>query len=461
MLLGKLSMKKWLFNSTVFVVVKLRRAVKPICFLIKFIGKILLHKKTHTILGSLSYIAALIVAGTAVLGYFYTVKPTFDKKMLENKIIALSEKEQNLTSENKKINYELSYKINELNVTNIKIADLNKKELELNNTNIELNKQIEALGDRLISLKEKEQDLATENQKISEELLKKENELNATNTRIAELSDEENRLKNANNELSKQIEVYEKNIKDLKNSELVAKKNLNDTKNLYMAATIEYLSSKRKQNIFLSFSSRMMDSDIFSIENINNIEQDLKKSIVLPIDKIKQEIDELNKYLDGAKSISEKENFQKIITTHTSNMKKYREILNVQEPDYKSWKNSFVKAIETKQKYIDMCKEDYERQLIKFNKWNNKEIEDMRNNGELVKIVDKHSNCEWRIALKIELFFNNKWRENFIILSEMEKNMLDLVSGKIGIKKFKSNKLLLPPLEKDIEKYFFDQFEIR
>ena len=182
-------MKKWLFNSTVFVVAKLRRAVKPICFLIKFIGKILLHKNTHTILGSLSYIAALILAGTAVLGYFYTVKPTFDKKMLENKIIALSEKEQNLTSENKKINYELSYKINELNATDIKIADLNKKELELNNTNIELNKQIEALRDRLISLKEKEQNLVTENQKISEELLKKENELNATNTRIAELGD--------------------------------------------------------------------------------------------------------------------------------------------------------------------------------------------------------------------------------------------------------------------------------
>lgn len=107
-------MKKRLFNSAVFVATKLWCTVKFIWFPIKIIGKILLHKNTHTILGSLNYIAALIVAGTAMLGYFYTIKPTFDKKMLENKITTLSQKEQSLVIENQRISEELLKKENEL-----------------------------------------------------------------------------------------------------------------------------------------------------------------------------------------------------------------------------------------------------------------------------------------------------------------------------------------------------------
>lgn len=211
---------------------------------IKYIYRILKNKDTYSILGN---IATIVVAITAVYGYIYTIKPTFEIKMLEKQIAILNEKEQNIT---------------------------------------------------------------IENQKISKELLKKSNELNATNIRIAELNGKENELKNTNNTLVKQIEAYEKNIQDLKNKELVSKQNLIDAKKLYMNTTVEYISYKSKLSDL--FSDRNI-SDIFKIKNINNIEQDLKKSLILPIDRIKQELNKLYKYLDNAKSNSEKDNYQNII----------------------------------------------------------------------------------------------------------------------------------------------------
>ena len=48
-------------------------------------------------------------------------------------------------------------------------------------------------------------------------------------------------------------------------------------------------------------------------------------------------------------------------------MKKYQENLFIQEPDYKLWKDSFLKAVETKQKFVNICKKDYEKEFIEIN----------------------------------------------------------------------------------------------
>ena len=145
-------------------------------YFIKYVYRILKNKDTYSILGN---IATIIVAITAIYGYIYTIKPTFEMKMLEKQVATLNEKEQNIT---------------------------------------------------------------IENQKISKELLKKSNELNMTNVRIAELNDKENDLKNTNNALIKQMEEYEKNVQDLQNKELIYKQNLINLKKLYTSKTIEYIS---------------------------------------------------------------------------------------------------------------------------------------------------------------------------------------------------------------------------
>ena len=121
-------------------------------------------------------------------------------------------------------------------------------------------------------------------------MLKKSNELNMTNVRIAELNDKENDLKNTNNALIKQMEEYEKNVQDLQNKELIYKQNLINLKKLYTSKTIEYISYESK--ITDLFDDRNV-SDIFKIKNVNNIEQDLKKSLILPIDRIKQQLNKL------------------------------------------------------------------------------------------------------------------------------------------------------------------------
>ncbi|WP_170018694.1 hypothetical protein [Campylobacter sp. RM16190] len=309
-------------------------------YFIKYICRILKNKDTYSILGN---IATIVVAITAVYGYIYTIKPTFEIKMLEKQIDILNEKEQNIT---------------------------------------------------------------IENQKISKELLKKSNELNATNIRIAELNGKENELKNTNNKLVKQIEAYEKNIQDLKNKELVSMQNLIDAKKLYMNTTVEYISYKSKLSDL--FSDRNI-SDIFKIKNINNIEQDLKKSLILPIDRIKQELNELYKYLDNAKSNSEKDNYQNIIKIYSSNMKKYQEILHIQEPDYKIWKDSFLKAIEIRQRFVNICKKDYEKEFIemniKDNNWNNDTLKYMLDSGRIAKLVEENNNCEKSINFNIGHYF--------------------------------------------------------
>ena len=365
-------------------------------YFIKYVYRILKNKDTYSILGN---IATIIVAITAIYGYIYTIKPTFEIKTLEKQISILNEKEQNIT---------------------------------------------------------------VENQKIGKELLKKSNELNATNIRIAELNEKENELKNTNNALIKQIEVYEKNIQDLKNKELISRQNLIDTKKLYTNTTIEYISYKsRLSDLFYDKNI----SDIFEIKNINNIEQDLKKSLILPIDRIRQELNALYKYLDNAKSISEKDNYQNIIKTYSSNMKKYQEILHIQEPDYKLWKNSFLKTVEAKQRFVDICKKDYEKEFIEINmknsNWNDNVLKHMRDSGEITKTVEKHSDCERRINFHIEYLFFEKWLKNQGIVSEIGFDMLDLIYGKIDVKQLKSRELLSPPSEADIEKYILDIYKIK
>lgn len=129
----------------------------------------------------MAVIATIIVAITAIYGYIYTIKPTFEIKMLEKQV-----------------------------------ALLNKKE----------------------------QDITIENQKISKELLKKSNELNVTNIRIAELNKKENELKNTNNNLIQQMEIYKKSIQDLKNKELVAKQNLIDLKKYILIKQLNIFSMK-------------------------------------------------------------------------------------------------------------------------------------------------------------------------------------------------------------------------
>lgn len=104
-------------------------------------------------------------------------------------------------------------------------------------------------------------------------------------------------------------------------------------------------------------------SSIFEIKNINKIEQDLKKSLILPIDRINQGLSKLYDHLGNAKSSLEKDNYQNIIKTYSSNMKKYQEILHIQEPDYKLWRDSFLKAVKTKQKFVNMCKNVYEKNI--------------------------------------------------------------------------------------------------
>lgn len=364
------------------------------CF-IKCIYRILKNKDTYSILGN---IATIIVAITAIYGYIYTIKPTFEIKMLEKQVAILNEKEQNIT---------------------------------------------------------------IENQKISKELLKKSNELNVTNIRIAELNKKENELKNTNNDLIQQIEVYEKNIKDLKNKELVAKQNLVDLKKLYVNTTIEYIFHESMlSDLFYDRNT----SNIFKIKNINNIEQDLKKSLVLPIDRIEQELSKLYYYLGNAKSSLEKDNYQNIIKTYSSNMKKYQEILHIQEPDYKLWKDSFLKAVKTKQKFVNICKKDYEKELIEINtknsNWNDNDLKHMQDSGEIAKTVEKYSDCERTINFHIEYFFLKKWLDNQNIISKIGVDMRYLVYGKIDIKQLKSRELLSPPSEVDIEKYILDIYKI-
>ena len=364
--------------------------------LIKCIYRILKNKDTYSILGN---IATIIVAITAIYGYIYTIKPTFEIKVLEKQIAILNEKEQNITIENKK---------------------------------------------------------------ISKELLKKSNELNATNIKISELNEKENELKNTNNDLIQQMEVYEKSIKDLKNKELVAKQNLKDIKKLYTNTTIKYISHKSR------LSDLLLDeniSNIFRIKNINNIEQNLKKSLILPIDKIGQELNALYKYSDNAKSISEKDNYQNIIKIYSSNMKKYQEILHIQEPDYKLWKDSFLKAVETKQSFVDICKKVYEKEFIKMNikdnNWSDSTIKYMQDSGEIAKTVEEYSNCEENISLHIEDLFFAKWLDNKFIILEIGFDMLDLIYGKIDIKQLKAHKLLSPPSEADIEKYILSIYKTK
>ena len=365
-------------------------------YFIKCIYKILKNKDTYSILGN---IATIIVAITAIYGYVYTIKPTFEIKMLEKQVAALNEKEQNIT---------------------------------------------------------------VENQKISKELLKKSNELNTTNIRIAELNKKENDLKNTNNALIKQMEEYEKNIQDLRSKEVVYKQNLIDLKKLYTNTTIEYISYKSMLTDL--FDDRNV-SNIFKIKNINNIDQDLKKSLILPIDRIKQQLNKLYEYLGNAKSSSEKDNYQSIIKTYLSNMKKYQEILHIQEPDYRLWKNSFLKTVEAKQRFVDICKKDYEKEFIEINmknsNWNDNVLKHMRDSGEITKTVEKHSDCERRINFHIEYLFFEKWLKNQGIVSEIGFDMLDLIYGKIGVKQLKSRELLSPPSEADIEKYILDIYKIK
>jgi hypothetical protein len=182
----------------------------------------------------------------------------------------------------------------------------------------------------------------------------------------------------------------------------------------------------------------------------------------LPIDRIKQELNALYKYLDNAKSVSEKDNYQNIIKTYSSNIKKYQEILHIQEPDYKLWKDSFLKTVEAKQRFVDICKKDYEKEFIEINMKNsNYVLKHMRDSGEITKTVKKHSNCERRINFHIEHFFFKKWLKNQGIVSEIGFDMLDLIYGKIDVKQLKSRELLSPPSEADIEKYILDIYKIK
>lgn len=365
-------------------------------YFIKYVYRILKNKDTYSILGN---IATIIVAITAIYGYVYTIKPTFEIKMLEKQVAILNEKEQNIT---------------------------------------------------------------IENQKISKELLKKSNELNTTNIRIAELNKKENDLKNTNNALIKQMEEYEKNVQDLRSKELVYKQNLIDLKKLYTNTTIEYISYKSMLTDL--FDDRNV-SNIFKIKNINNIDQDLKKSLILPIDRIKQQLNKLYEYLGNAKSSSEKDIYEDIIKRYLSNMKKYQEILFIQEPDYKLWKDSFLKAVETKQKFVNICKKDYEKEFIEINiknsNWNDNDLKYMRESGEITKAAEKHSDCERNINFHIEYLFFEKWLENQNIISDIGFDMLDLVYGKIDIKQLKSHKLLSPPSEADMEKYILSIYKTK
>ncbi len=365
-------------------------------YFIKCIYRILKNKDTYSILGN---IATIIVAITAIYGYVYTIKPTFEIKMLEKQVAALNEKEQNIT---------------------------------------------------------------VENQKISKELLKKSNELNTTNIRIAELNKKENDLKNTNNALIKQMEEYEKNIQDLRSKEVVYKQNLIDLKKLYTNTTIEYISYKSMLTDL--FDDRNV-SNIFKIKNINNIDQDLKKSLILPIDRIKQQLNKLYEYLGNAKSSSEKDIYEDIIKRYLSNMKKYQEILFIQEPDYKLWKDSFLNTIETKQKFVNICKKDYEKKFIemniKTNNWSDNTLKYMYDSGEIAKSVEKHSYCEEDINFHVEYFFKKEWSYNQSIVSEMGFDMLYLVYGKMDIKQLKTRVLLSPPSQADIEKYIMDIYKTK
>jgi len=365
-------------------------------YFMKYVYIILKNKDTYSILGN---IATIIVAITAIYGYIYTIKPTFEIKMLEKQVATLNEKEQNIT---------------------------------------------------------------IENQKISKELLKKSNELNVTNIRIAELNKKENELKNTNNNLIQQMEIYKKNIQDLKNKELVAKQNLIDLKKIYTNKTIEHIFYESMlSDLFYDRNT----SSIFEIKNINNIEQDLKKSLILPIDRINQGLSKLYEYLGNAKSSLEKDNYQNIIKTYSSNMKKYQEILHIQEPDYKLWRDSFLKVVKTKQKFVNMCKKVYEKKHIeiniKENNWSDSIIKYMQDSGEIAKTVEKYSDCERSINFHIEYLFFEKWLKNQGIVSEIGFDMLDLIYGKIGVKQLKSRELLSPPSEADIEKYILDIYKIK
>ena len=60
-------------------------------YFIKYVYRILKNKDTYSILGN---IATIIVAITAIYGYIYTIKPTFEIKMLEKQVATLNEKEQ-------------------------------------------------------------------------------------------------------------------------------------------------------------------------------------------------------------------------------------------------------------------------------------------------------------------------------------------------------------------------------
>lgn len=68
-------------------------------YFMKYVYIILKNKDTYSILGN---IATIIVAITAIYGYIYTIKPTFEIKMLEKQVATLNEKEQNITIENQK-----------------------------------------------------------------------------------------------------------------------------------------------------------------------------------------------------------------------------------------------------------------------------------------------------------------------------------------------------------------------
>lgn len=146
-------------------------------------------------------------------------------------------------------------------------------------------------------------------------------------------------------------------------------------------------------------------------------------------------------------------------------MKKYQEILHIQEPDYKIWKDSFLKAIETKQRFVNICKKDYEKEFIemniKNNNWSDNTLKHMQDSGEIAKTVEKYSNCEKSINFNIGHYFFRKWLDNTSIISDIVFDMMDLVYGKIDIKQLKSRKLLSPPSEADIEKYIMSIYKIK
>lgn len=352
--------------------------------------------KTLSYSGVIANVSQVFMLVVVVIGYFYTVRPVFQKEVVSE--------------------------------------DLARLQLEQR----KLQQQMEKQSESLQAGEAKNKALADERSAIERQIL-------ALNQKIAASEKSERDAKARAQKATAEAKTVESTLTMLQTQHY----------NLKQSALLGDLAVPSSLDQLLNRSWEAVSLNIFDDGAPGAVAEKLKSTDMQPIDLAKSTLSQLQSIAakqsrapGGSADELLAQNYQKGISRHADK-------LTCPAPAYEEWQSAFQSALRDSSGNIDVCVREAFEQRAKEEGWRQSQILSLKKSDFWTQQGNSYkASCEISYRWTVELAFQNAWRAADEPCEERRMYVNHIVMGAPIVSKLKALQKTMPPSPKDIDQLF-------